>query len=82
MNNFLFLIPTFYLIIYGVGAFFIVYHLVKYGITSWPKKIAAVFLLGSLFLGIINFTMFMQIDWQKIFDSNFFEHNININTTV
>jgi len=67
MNKVLISIPLIYLIIYWIGAFFIVYHLVKYGITSSPKKIAAIFLAGSIVLSILSFMLFMQINWQNIF---------------
>lgn len=70
MSNLILSIPVLYLAVYWLGAFFIVYHLVKYGITSWPKKIATVFLAGSILLSLINFMLFAQIDWQKIFGSN------------
>lgn len=67
MINYFQLIPTFILIIYWIGAFFLVYHLLKYGITNWPKRLATIFLLGSLFLSIISFMLFNQTDWQKTF---------------
>ena len=69
MNNFLVSIPIIYLAIYWIGAFFIVYHLIKYGTTSWPRKIVGVFLAGSIILTILNFMLFIQIDWMSIFGS-------------
>ncbi len=68
MINYFQLIPTFILIIYWIGSFFLVYHLLKYGITNWPKRLATIFLLGSLFMSMISFMLFNQIDWQKTFD--------------
>ena len=67
MSSLLIWVPLTYLCIYWLGAFFIVFHLVKYGITSWPKKIAGVFLAGSIVLSIINFMLFTQADWQRYF---------------
>ena len=69
MTNSLYLIPVIYLAIYWVGAFLIVYHLLKYGITNRPKTVAIVFLSGSIFLSILNFMLFNQIDWQKTFNN-------------
>ena len=79
MNNYLVLIPLVYLGIYWLGAFFIVYHLLKYGITDRPKKIVAVFLAGSIMLSILNFMLFNQINWQKIFNPNTQQTLKNIN---
>jgi hypothetical protein len=75
MNKFLFLIPFVYLVIYWIGGFFVVYHLIKYGITSWPKKIAGVFLAGSIVLSLLSFMLFTQIDWQGFFANPFIQNN-------
>jgi hypothetical protein len=70
-------IPVIYLAVYWLGAFFIVYHLLKYGITSWPKKIVAVFLAGSIILSMLSFMLFTQIDFKKMFgsESTFIKEN-------
>lgn len=80
MSNFIILIPILYLLAYWVFAFFIVYHLIKYGVTAWPKRIAALFLAGSLFLSILNFMIFLQIDWNKIISGEQFKPVVKTNT--
>jgi hypothetical protein len=75
MSNIIISIPIVYLTVYGIGAFFIVFHLIKYGITPWPKKIATVFLAGSIVLGILSFMLFVQIDWKDIFSNKMFQNN-------
>jgi hypothetical protein len=35
---------------YWIGAFTVMYHLIRFGIGTLPKKLALVFLLGSIFL--------------------------------
>ncbi|MEI6553092.1 MAG: hypothetical protein WCO09_00835 [bacterium] len=85
MNNLFISVPIVFLAIYWLGAFFIVYHLIKYGITSWPKKIAGTFLAGSIFLSILSFMLFTQINWQKVFNgallpNNTLQKNLPTNT--
>jgi hypothetical protein len=75
MNNLPLVIPVIYLLIYWVGAFFIVYHLLKYGITYWPKRVAAVFLAGSIVLSVLSFMLFTQIDFQQLFDGKLLQSN-------
>ena len=75
MNNLFNSIIILFLALYWLGAFFIVYHLITYGITSWPKKISIVFITGSIVLSILSFMLFIQIDWQKIFGNQVFNQN-------
>jgi len=65
--------------IYWVGAFIIVYHLLKYGITNKPRRIATIFLAGSIVLSIISFMLYTQIDWQKIFPSEIMKQKTQLN---
>lgn len=51
---------------YMAGAFFIVYHLTKFGLDSKTKILTAAFLAGSAVLLFLNFYSFFQIDWQKL----------------
>ncbi len=46
------------MLIYWTGAFFILYHLIRFGVGNQPKKIALLFLAGSLVLSIIT-TLFL-----------------------
>lgn len=45
---------------YWMGAFFILYHLIRFGIGTLPKRIAAIFLGGSIFLTIISILLFNE----------------------
>lgn len=51
---------------YWIGAFFILYHLIRFGVGSSPKKMAVFFLSGSLFLSLIAVLLFGQIDFTVI----------------
>jgi hypothetical protein len=81
MNNFLYLIPVVILVVYWIGAFFLVYHLLKYGITNWPKRLATIFLLGSLFMSVLSFMLFNQIDWGKTLNSDGVQQIKNLTNT-
>ena len=47
-------------LIYWVQAFFIVYHLIRFGIGPKPKITALVFFIGSIFLTMVIFTVLGQ----------------------
>jgi hypothetical protein len=49
------------MMVYWLGAFFIMYHLIRFGVGNQPKKIALLFLCGSLILSIITTLFFAQI---------------------
>jgi hypothetical protein len=51
---------------YWIGAFFILYHLTRFGVGSSPKKMAVIFLAGSLFLSMIAVLLFGQINFAAI----------------
>jgi uncharacterized membrane protein len=53
---------VFLLLVYWTQAFFILYHLVRFGIGSAPKILALVFVLGSVVLFIATFVFYSQID--------------------
>ncbi len=52
---------AFAMMVYWVGAFFILYHLIRFGVSGQPKIIALVFLTGSLILSIITSLFFAQV---------------------
>lgn len=52
---------TFGMLVYWTGAFFILYHLVRFGISGQPKKIAMLFLIGSLFFSLVTTLFFAKI---------------------
>ena len=69
----LFLTPNFILIIlftitlfvYWILTFIILYHLVRFGIGTQPKKIAAIFLLGSIGLFATGALFLSSIDFES-----------------
>jgi hypothetical protein len=52
---------AFVMIAYWIGAFFILYHLIRFGVGSSPKKLAVLYLAGSLFLSIVMVLLYGQI---------------------
>ena len=54
-------IYSFVMLVYWTGTFVILYHLIRFGVGSQPKKIAAIFLSGSLILSIITTLFFAQV---------------------
>jgi hypothetical protein len=52
---------AFGMLIYWSGSFFILYHLMRFGISGQPKKIAIIFLSGSLFLSLVTTLFFAKI---------------------
>ncbi|MBI2003590.1 MAG: hypothetical protein HYS78_01285 [Parcubacteria group bacterium] len=55
------------LVNYMVGAFFIVYHLAKFGLDIKTKVLTTVFLSGLAALLFLSFYFFFKIDWQEIY---------------
>ena len=51
---------------YWIGAFFILYHLIRFGVGSSPKKMAVIFLAGSLFLSMVATLLFGQIKFPHL----------------
>lgn len=54
-------IYAFLMLLYWSGTFIILYHLIRFGIGNQPKKIAVIFLGGSLILSIITTLFFAQV---------------------
>ncbi len=65
-NNIAGFIFTFGLLVFWTIAFLVLYHLIRFGVSGQPKKIAAVFLAGSLVLTIITVLLYMQVDFDTI----------------
>jgi len=49
------------MMLYWLGAFFVMYHLIRFGVGNQPKKIALLFMAGSLALSVITTLFFAQI---------------------
>jgi len=52
---------AFIMLVYWIAAFVILYHLIRFGIGSHPKKVAVAFLGGSLILSIITTLFYAQV---------------------
>lgn len=48
--------------IYWGAVFVILYHLTRFGIGVLPKRIAAIFLFGSLVLSVVAVILFESVD--------------------
>lgn len=55
-----------FLINYMTGAFFIAYHLSKFGIDGKTKTVMIIFLFGFAFLLSFSFYFFFEIDWVRL----------------
>jgi ABC-type multidrug transport system permease subunit len=51
---------AFVMLAYWTGSFVLLYHLIRFGVGSQPKKIALFFFIGSLVLSIITTLFFAQ----------------------
>ncbi len=60
MSTYLAVIFTFGMLVFWVGVFFILYHLIRFGVSTQPKKIAIVFIIGSVMLSLITTLFFIQ----------------------
>ncbi|MES3006091.1 MAG: hypothetical protein V4664_04050 [Patescibacteria group bacterium] len=54
---------AFVMLAYWLGAFFILYHLIRFGVGSSPKKMSVIFLAGSLLLSIVVVLLFGQLNF-------------------
>ena len=46
--------------VYWIMAFFILYHLIRFGVSTKPKQLALVFLFGSIILSLITTVLFVR----------------------
>ena len=54
------------LAIYIWYTFAIVYHLIRFGVGTEPKKVALIFLLGSFIFFSLTIIAYLQINWGAI----------------
>jgi ABC-type multidrug transport system permease subunit len=52
--------------IYWLGVFFILYHLIRFGVSTTPRKLAVVFLGGALVLSLLATILFTQINFGSL----------------
>lgn len=55
------IVLTILLIVYWVIAFSILYHLVRFGVGTPPKKIALTFIISSLVLSLITIFIYARL---------------------
>lgn len=60
LSNLPLILFLFALAIYAVGAFIIVYHLIRFGVGNAPKIVAFVFFVGSVFIVLIALYAFIS----------------------
>lgn len=53
---------------YWIFNFVIIYHLLRFGVGVQPKRFAAIFLLGSIFLFFLSAKLWNRLDLQPIGD--------------
>jgi hypothetical protein len=58
------------LAVYLWYTFAIIYHLIRFGVGTNPKKIALIFFLGSFVLFSLSIVTFIKIDWINILKNN------------
>ena len=54
------------LVVYWIFAFVMVYHLTRFGIGTQPKRLAGIFLTGSLILSAAILIFFIKADLTQI----------------
>lgn len=59
------LVFIFVIINYLIGALFIAYHLLKFGLDYKTRVLTIVFLAGSVILIFFNFYLFFRVDWSR-----------------
>lgn len=47
-------------------AFFILYHLTRFGVGTFPKRLAALFLGGAVILSCVVFLSYASLDLDKL----------------
>jgi hypothetical protein len=66
-------VAPFFMFIFGIFifwifAFFLLYHFMRFGVGTAPKKVAFVFLVGALIIFIFVVIFFVQIDTEKLLE--------------
>jgi hypothetical protein len=52
---------VFGMLIFWTGVFFILYHLIRFGVGVQPKKISLIFISGSVLLSLVTTLFFIQV---------------------
>ena len=59
-NSIIGIIFAFVMLAYWTASFLILYHLIRFGVSGQPKKIAIVFLAGSIVLSMVAVLLYAQ----------------------
>ena len=51
---------------YWISAFFVLYHLIRFGIGTMPKRLSFLFLLGSIVLSFVVTLLFINLNFEAI----------------
>jgi hypothetical protein len=62
------LVGLFFFVAYWSYNFIIVYHLARFGVGVLPKRLAAFFMIGSIFLFFVSVTLYSAIDKNAVRD--------------
>jgi len=65
--NFSLILFAIVLVFYLWYTFSIVYHLIRFGVGTKPKRTALIFLVGSFLLFNLSIITYLKIDWSLIF---------------
>lgn len=60
------LIFIFGLGLFWISAFFVLYHLIRFGIGTKPKRLSFIFLLGSIILSLVVTVLFINLNFEAI----------------
>lgn len=56
---------------YWLSAFFVLYHLIRFGIGTKPKRLSFLFLFGSLILSVLVTVLFINLNLDALSRSLF-----------
>lgn len=61
-TNYAGIILALFLVGYWTGVYMLLYHLIRFGIGTHPRRLAFILLLGSIVLTILAIALYMQIN--------------------
>ncbi len=61
LSNSIAIITVLFLIGYWTGIFLLSYHLIRFGIGTYPRRVAFIMILGSVFLTILSIMLLVAI---------------------
>lgn len=61
LSNSIAILTMLFLLGYWTGIFLLSYHLIRFGIGTYPRRIAFIMILGSVFLTILSIMLLIAI---------------------